>query len=195
MLPFGHKQELGKGRTGLFLLPPPPLAIAAAWVGGSVGDPSRGPSLGQQRKAQRSHPNQGLPGAGAWPRSRAAAGLSWALGRLRARVPPKSPLPHQERCPGAEGAQPGRWAASPGTDGASFLLVTFLFSLGMSQVGDIQESRRDEFPWEEALSPSPPAGLASRPAPHSEGHPRARLAKCSRVQTCHPCSWVLVVQT
>lgn len=70
------------------------------------------------------------------------------------------------------------------------------FLLGRSQVRDIQESPWDEFPSEEAVSPSPPAGLASRPARHTEGHPLPLDTSC-QVQlgaNLPSCSWVLVIQ-
>lgn len=179
---------------GLLLLPPS-LATATACLGvlHSAGDPSRGLSLRQWLKAQRSHPKQGLPAAGAWLRSHAAAGLSWAPGRLQAGVPPGL---HPIR----RGAQAKRELSQgtglPALSPARIVLLSasdLPFLLGKAQVGDIWGSPWDESPSEEVFSPSPPMGLAAHPVHHAEGHPLPLGISC-QAQTCHPCSGVLDIQ-
>lgn len=177
----GSEDGAGEGQSGA--VPPPSSTCYCRWLGGGgpcpAGDPSLGPSFGQECKAQRSRPNQGLPGAGAWPRSRAAAGLSWALGRLQTWMPPAL-------CPTRRGAR---------AQGELGLALTglFLFSahdlpflLGSSQGGDIQES----CPLQEAFSPM---GLAPCSSPKGQP-PTLGTAWGQLGAKLPPCSWVLVTQ-
>lgn len=180
-----------------FLLLLLPLA-GGGGVPAQQGTPALAPALGsgaglkghiQIRDCLRPVPGQG-PGQ--------LLGYLGCWAGCRHGCPQPSPLLHQERCPGTGTAQPGCWAASPGTNGAFFLFSAhdLPFLLGRSQVRDIQESPWDEFPSEEAVSPSPPAGLASRPARHTEGHPLP-LDTSWQVQlgaNLPSCSWVLVIQ-
>lgn len=115
--PQGQKTELGKGRAGLFLLPPP-LAIADGWVGGSLL--GRGPQPWPQLWAgvQGSKVTSKSGTARGW-RLAEVPGSCWAiLGTGQAAdMDAPSPLPHQERCPGTRRAQPG-------TDGAFFIFCS-----------------------------------------------------------------------
>lgn len=196
--PLWAQAGAGEGQNGT--IPPPSSSCYCRWLGGggSPLNPSRGPSLGQWCRAQRSHPNQGLPAASAWPRSRAAAGLSWVLGRLQAWVPPAQPFAPSGEVPRRRESSARVLGCQPWHQRGFFLFSAhdLPFLLGRSQVRDIQESPWDEFPSEEAVSPSPPAGLASRPARHTEGHPLPLDTSC-QVQlgaNLPSCSWVLVIQ-
>jgi len=165
--PLGTKRSRGRAEGGSFLLPPP-LAIAAAWVGGlpaQWGTSALASASGSSARLKGHIQIRGCPGLAP---GRGPGQLPGYLGRWAGcRHGCPSPLPRRERCPGAGGVQPGRWAASSGTDGAFLFSAHDLsFLLGTSQVGDIQESQRDEFPSEEALS-----RLAPRPDHHAEGSP------------------------
>lgn len=167
------------------------LLPLAGWGGPrSTGDPSRGPSLGQWCKAQRSHPNQGLPAASAWPRSRAAAGLSWVLGRLQAWVPPAQPF-------APSGEVPRRRESSARVLGCQpwhqrgffyFLLMTFLFSLGGLRSGISRNHHGMSFLRRKRSPGLLPRGwhLAPLVTPRGILSPWTRLARYSWVQTCHP---------
>lgn len=126
LLPFGHKQELEEGRAGLFLFPPP-LAIAAGWVGGGVpaqqGTPAVAPASGSSARLKGHVQIRDCPGL---VPGRSPGQLLGYLGRWAGcrRGCPQPSAPSGERCPGAGRAQPGRWAASPGTDGDFFIFCS-----------------------------------------------------------------------
>lgn len=204
LLPFGHRQELGKGRVGLFLLPPP-LATAVGWDRGVPtrwGTPAVAPGLDSSVRLKghvQIRDCLGLvPGRG--PRQ--------LLGYLGCQTGCGCPQPSPR--PIGRGAQAqGELSQDAGLP-ALAPMGLFLFSardlhflLVRSQVGDTQESPRDEFPLEEALPPSPPTGLVSHPTHHSRGtlSPWACLARYSQERTAtlqlgcgysglDPCSWL-----
>lgn len=175
---------------GLFLLPPP-LAIAAGWVGGGPrSTPAVAPALGsgaglkghiQIRDCLRPVPGQG-PGQ--------LLGYLGCWAGCRHGCPQPSPLLHQERCPGAGRAQPGCWAASPGTNGAFFyfLLMTFLFSLGGLRSGISRNHHGMSFLRRKQSPRLLPRGwrLAPLVTPRGILSPWTRRARYSWVQTCHP---------
>lgn len=183
--PPGCKQEPGKGRAGLFRLPPP-LAVAA-WLGGgaprSMGDPSRGPSLWQRCKAQRSHPNRGWPGDGGLAKG---PGSCWAiLGTgLQARVPPAQPSAPSGEVPGCRESS----ARAPGCQPWHrrgffyFLLMTFFFSLGGLGLGISRNHHRMSF-LRRKCGTSPRSSRQGHPLPSGtarQARPGANLPPCSR---------------
>lgn len=150
------------GRVELFLLPPP-LATAVGWGGGiptRQGTPAVAPGLDSSARlkghVQISDCLGLVPGRG--PRQ--------LLGYLGCQTCCGCPQPSPR--PIGRGAQAqGELSQDAGLP-ALAPMGLFLFSardlyflLVRSQVGDTQESLRDEFPSEEAFSPSPPAGLVS----------------------------------
>ena len=200
LLRFGHKQELEKGRAGLFLLLPP-LAMAAGWVGGSPLN--RGPQPWPQPWAavQGSKVTSKSGTARGWCLAE-VPGSCWAI--LGAGQAAGAGAPSLALCPVRRGARAqGELSQGAGLPALAPMGLFFLFSacdlpflLGRSQVRDIQESLWDVFPSEEALCLSAPMGLASRPTHHAEGHPLPSGMSC-QVQpgaNLPPCSWVLVIQ-
>ncbi|KAM9603858.1 uncharacterized protein ACIBXB_002971 isoform 1-T1 [Morphnus guianensis] len=179
LLHFGHKQGLGKGRMGLFLLLL--LLPLAGWGGSPL---NRGPQPWPQPWAVVQGSKVTSKSGTAWGRCLAEVpGSCWSI--LGAGQAAGTGAPSPALCSIRRGAQ-AQGELSQGA-GLPALAPTglFLFSahdlpflLGRSQVRDIQESPRDEFPSEEAVSPSPPAGLASRPAHHTEGHPLPLDTSC-----------------
>lgn len=97
--PLGTSRSWGRAQQGY-------SSCYCHWLGGgpcSPGDPSLGPSLGQSCKAQRSHPNWGVPGAVPGQGSRQLLGY---LGHWEG-CRHGCPQPRQERCPSRGRAQQG----------------------------------------------------------------------------------------
>lgn len=84
LLPFGHEQELGKGTAGLFLLLLPLAGQGILLTRGPQPWPQPGAVMQSSKITSKLESARGC----AWPGFQAAAGLSWALGRLQAWVSP-----------------------------------------------------------------------------------------------------------
>lgn len=126
LLPFGHKQELGKGTAGLFLL----LLPLAGWgVPAHQGTPAMAPAWGSCARLKDHIQTGDCPEAAPGQGSRQLLGYlgHWAGCRHGC------PQSHQERCPSRGRAQQGAELTILAPTGLFyFLLMTFLFSLGIS---------------------------------------------------------------